>query len=397
MIDDQLIGQRIRTARKVAGYKQAYLADHLGLSISTISDIERGQRSITGPELYSLAELLGQPVDYFLKWSGRRSPSFRYLFREASEQGLSTEIFDEFERLCSDYALLEEITETPPLPKPPDYSGFGFRSLRDADRLAQMERARMGLGDGAILDITQLLDEQGGARVFHVPLGPNTLSGAAARDREGWACILVNASEPDYRRAFSIAHEYGHCLAHLQYASESAGLVAAHIDARNPEHHFSSSNDKERFCNAFAASFLMPATKVTDLYERFVRARGGFTDDMLYLMAKYFGVSPVAVGWRLVSLRKVSKPAWKRYLDTGPTLSFLAKRLGYEGPPQAESKLRLPPRFEYLAWKAFHGDEISLTRLAELLQENPFELRKQVEPATSAIDDGSRAGLHDTA
>lgn len=378
MMDDRLIGERIKTARKLIGYTQGDVAAEMGMSVSTISDIERGQRSVTGPELHSLAESLNQPLDFFLTPPESRSPGFRYLFRKASEQGVDEAVLHQFERLCSDYRLLEEITHAPVPPKPPDYSGFGFETLTDADRLASMERARLGLGDAPISDISQLLDEQAGVRIFHLPVGDDSLSGVVIYDGEGWACILVNAKEENYRRTFTIAHEYAHCLVHLKPSPRERGARPAHIDRRSPEDHFLARDQKERFANAFAASFLIPAERVNELYERFVRVPRRFTDDMLYLMAQHFRVSHVALGWRLVTLRKISQRGWKDYLGKGYTRPFLAQQLGDEDEEAQVRQLKLPARYQYLAWKAFEQEEISLSRLAELLHENVFKLREDL-------------------
>lgn len=378
MIDNKVIGERIRKARKLIGFTQGDVAAEMDMSISTVSDIERGQRSVTGLELHSLAELLNQPLDFLLTPPQSSSPAFRYLFRKASEQGVDEAILHKFERLCSDYKLLEELTNAPAPPKPPGYSGFGFQTLADADRLAKMERARLGLGDAPISDITQLLDEQAGARVFHLPVEDGSLSGVVLYDPEGWACILVNAKEEDYRRTFTIAHEYAHCLVHLKPSSKEESVLPAHIDWRNPEDDFLARDQKERFANAFAASFLMPAERVNELYERFVRVPGCFKDDMLYLMARYFDVSLVALGWRLVALRRISSRDWKDYLARGYTRRFLARQFGHHEEPKGKERVISPPRYQYLAWRAFKREEISLSRLAELLLENPFELRERL-------------------
>jgi Zn-dependent peptidase ImmA (M78 family)/transcriptional regulator with XRE-family HTH domain len=377
MIDDKWIGERIKAARKMVGYTQGDVAAEMDMSISTVSDIERGERSVTGPELHAFAELLKQPLDFFLTPAEGSGAAFSYLFREASERAASTPTLHEFERLCMDYRSLEEITEAPPPPKPPDYSGFGFQSLSEAERLASMERARLGLGDAPLADLGQLLDQEAGARIFQIPVEGDGLSGAVAYDRDGWPCILVNSKEPNYRRRFTIAHEYGHCLVHLRRSAHHEAALPAHIDRQNPEDHFLARDQRERFANAFAASFLMPRERVSELYERFVRVPGIFRDDMLYLMSRHFGVSIVALGWRLVTLRRISSRQWRKYLARGRTTELLARRFGDHEEPKAKETI-LPPRYEYLAWTAFEQEEISLSRLAELLRENLFELRERV-------------------
>ena len=64
--DYNLIGSRIREARKAAGYTQAELADIIGLTQGMINKIETGLSAVTLDNLYKLSEVLEYPVVYFL-------------------------------------------------------------------------------------------------------------------------------------------------------------------------------------------------------------------------------------------------------------------------------------------------------------------------------------------
>ena len=52
-------GDAIRSRRKELGYTQGYLSDFSGLSVSFISDLERGKKTIELEKAIYLANLLG--------------------------------------------------------------------------------------------------------------------------------------------------------------------------------------------------------------------------------------------------------------------------------------------------------------------------------------------------
>jgi transcriptional regulator with XRE-family HTH domain len=60
------ITDRLRTARRLAGYTQVRAAKALGRPISFISKCELGDRKVDPVDLMEFAMLYGQPVLYFL-------------------------------------------------------------------------------------------------------------------------------------------------------------------------------------------------------------------------------------------------------------------------------------------------------------------------------------------
>lgn len=56
-------GAAIRSRRKELGYTQGYLSDFSGLSVSFISDLERGKKTIELEKAVHLANLLGMDCD----------------------------------------------------------------------------------------------------------------------------------------------------------------------------------------------------------------------------------------------------------------------------------------------------------------------------------------------
>ena len=376
-IDNETIGARLQAARRALGLTQTDVAQKMAMVTSTVSAIEDGKRVVTGAELYSFAQVYGRPIAYFLDPAAPDgSPGFRYLFRAAAEKLVERAPLVMLEQLAEDYALLEEIVEAPPLPLPVDYSAFGFRTDQDAETLAEMERARLGLGDAPVPDLVDLLDGTVGIRTFLVPVDNQNWSSVSVKDRTGRPCVAVNSKEPGYRRNFDLAHEYGHILVHLSRPDEAP----AHIDVVNQGGRGSAD---ERFVDAFASAFLMPRRAVLAQVELVLKASSGrFTDVDLVHLAMHFGVSGQALSNRLVALRKLPRDVARDYWNTGRgTLKALAEMLGYDvDDPEGfwEAPAVLPTRFRYLALKAYERDEISLDKLAELLREDVHEVRAKM-------------------
>ena len=124
-----------------------------------------------------------------------------------------------------------------------------------------------------------------GVQVQYVPaLG---VSGIVKRMDEG-ALIRVDATEPEVRRRFTIAHELGHFL---------LGHLSDQPEYRDPSRNYTLGNfdPKERDANRFAAELLMPAEAVRAVVLKMENA--GVEE-----IAKAFGVSKVAMGIRLKSM-----------------------------------------------------------------------------------------------
>lgn len=66
--DSKSLGQAIRERRKDLNYTQAYLADFTGLSVSFISDLERGKPTAEIEKTIRLINILG--MDVFIEKRG---------------------------------------------------------------------------------------------------------------------------------------------------------------------------------------------------------------------------------------------------------------------------------------------------------------------------------------
>jgi len=62
---DETIGHRIRTARVNASMTQSQLGEHLGCSSQQIHKYERGNNRVSAGTLFTIAQILDYPVDWF--------------------------------------------------------------------------------------------------------------------------------------------------------------------------------------------------------------------------------------------------------------------------------------------------------------------------------------------
>lgn len=142
------------------------------------------------------------------------------------------------------------------------------------------------------IDPVQLANTMG-VRVNNAKFSSDSL--AAMISKQGNSTrILVEQSDPPYRKRFSIAHELGHHFLHLH---EDGEIVDRRADMfREKEPNVSSWNDKrgrEVQANWFAAALLMPAELVTEEWGRNPSVRH---------LARLFNVSEEAMGYRLDTL-----------------------------------------------------------------------------------------------
>lgn len=129
-----------------------------------------------------------------------------------------------------------------------------------------------------------------GIKVNNAVFSDDNLSGLIAK-RGSNISILVNKSDPPYRKRFTIAHELGHHFLHLLSDGE---FVDKKVDLFRDAEGGDQSKKIEVQANQFAAALLMPPELVKIEYQK--------NNDVSDL-ARKFNVSEEAMGYRLQRLR----------------------------------------------------------------------------------------------
>lgn len=75
-ISAEVLGRRIRSARRALKLKQSDLARHLDIPRTAVVQIEKGNRGVSTLELSQLAEILNRPIGQFFRedFNGRDVP-----------------------------------------------------------------------------------------------------------------------------------------------------------------------------------------------------------------------------------------------------------------------------------------------------------------------------------
>jgi Zn-dependent peptidase ImmA (M78 family)/DNA-binding XRE family transcriptional regulator len=387
-MDDASVGARIREAREALGLGQELLAERVGVPRTALSAIENGKRQVTAPELLRFSEKLGRPLDFFLRPLEPKAFDFQPLLRVSpsakpepprrgrppkNAQVAIRETLVRFEELCRMYLELEELNDLPIDPLPRFDLDVGRFMHRDAERLAELIRTRLGLGP--TLPATQLrdlLEERLSVKTF-VLRGSGKLSGACIYHERVGGCALVVANALPHM-LFTLAHELAHLLVHRDTPTVDESLLLE--------------SPREQFANAFAAALLMPRAGVQELFWSIYRSRSEVTDVDVIHMARNFGASFNAMLSRLQGLRLIV-PATAESLLAAHRAAHTESGRRAEKAAASEATQKpwfpLPERYVFLAVRAYRREELSIGRLAEILCQ-PDGRPRSIEEAQDFVD-----------
>lgn len=349
---------RLKAARRARGLTQQDVAERLGLARTTLVAIEKGERPIRPQELIDLARVYERPVNELLR-STPVPEDFvaQFRLRPAEDQNVDelTQAVELLQALSDDYVELERLAGAPlpqRYPAEADVSSLPPRSAGES--LALSERNRLGVGDAPVHQLRQLLEADVGLRIFSLGL-PSRVAGLFVASNAYGACVALNARHPGERQRWSLAHEYAHFLAQRTRTE----VTVLHGYERVPA--------AERFADAFAENFLLPASGVKRRFDEIRQSRReGVTPADLLHLADLFQVSLEALVRRLENLDLVKPHTWDRLVKGGFRVGEARQML--ELAAVAPDEQLLPLRYRYLAVKAYLDGDISEGQFARFLR-----------------------------
>jgi len=356
--DPLILGQWLREARRERGLTQEDAAEEVGIARTSLVAIEKGERRVRPAELLKLARIYGRKLDELM----RPQPplegfavQFRlpaYVDTESSE---ATSPITEFQRLVQDYLELERLTgDALPRQYPAAHDTEPIPPRAAGEQLSQVERSRLGLGDGPLLHLRELLENDVGIRIFYLPM-PSKFAGLFGYTEEAGACVAINAQHPPERQRWSLAHEYGHFLTN-RYRPE---VTVLHAFERIPA--------AERLADSFAEHFLLPSAGITRRFAEAKRAsQGTITPAHLLQLATFYGVSLPALAIRLESLRLLPSGTWDRLREARFKVHEAKRLMSIE--PEASDVERFPTRYRLLAVHAYREGIITEGQFAHVLR-----------------------------
>jgi Zn-dependent peptidase ImmA (M78 family)/DNA-binding XRE family transcriptional regulator len=381
-LDPRFLGQRLAEARKARSITQEAAAAHLGCSRPTYIAIEKGERPAKPEEIVKLAALFARPVHELLLQSEPitvLSPHLRGEVErahagnaEAVREQMASGI-DTFQQFLDQYRELERLMNAPLRGKLPEERTLN--SLVDpvemAEGAAVDERDRLKLGDQPIINLRSILETEVGLRIFYGDL-PSQIAGLHDFVQSLGCCLYINSKHPPERRRVSMVHEYGHGIVERH----KPGIDYLFVPGRKPAN--------ERFADAFAAAFLMPATSILRRFLDVVNTTGDFQVADLCRLAHAYFVSALAMAHRLEKLGLVPRGRADLLEESKLPVREANERLRLS--PHPVNADLYPERYKALAVYAYEQGKISEGRLAWFLHCDRVTTREIVQENLTSRD-----------
>jgi Zn-dependent peptidase ImmA (M78 family)/DNA-binding XRE family transcriptional regulator len=400
-LEKEELGRRLKHARRAVGLTQEDVAGQLGISRGALAQFESGTKAPNSLRLVRLAEIYRRELGDLLaeQFDEAARDPLTALFRAdtllAGDRARSTAVA-ECVKLCREYTNLETLLgidqdrvydvnyNTPPM-------RTRWDAIRQGERLADLERARLRLGEDPLTNLAEILEAQG-VRFIELSL-PESISGLFLSDSRYGPSIIVNDEHSPRRQVFSCAHEYCHVLVDR----DRGGLV-------------SRVENREELCevraNAFAAAFLVPEACVRAFVRRLgkgeqsrsqlrafdetavvegQRRREAHSQDIQVYdvahLAHHFGVSYETALYRLLNLKLVTEEERIVLAQQKETAASIMRFLGPEPAAKAPGHKPFRHQLVLLAVEALRREVISRAKLREvcdLAQVQPGEFKALV-------------------
>jgi Zn-dependent peptidase ImmA (M78 family)/transcriptional regulator with XRE-family HTH domain len=412
------LARRLRAAREALGMTQDDVAHHLGVSRSTVAQIEGGNREVSSLELDQLARFFGRDIRELLAPTFDEDSVLRTLFRVKVGFRLTTKFRSTliaFRNQARELTELEGVLGLSQIPCRATVYEFPspqskWAAINQGERVGDEERLRLGLGRAPVPSVPDVLQAHGIRTTLEV-LDDN-ISGLTLQGGDVGPLVVVNQAHGSLRHRFSFAHEFAHVL-----LDRSQGGTVSLAENRD--------DLIEIRANAFAAAFLMPADGVRAFVRRLGKGSGSrdtadvYDDDarppvkvegraapksqslqMYDVMqaAEQFEVSRLAMIYRFKNLRLISQPELDGLLaqERSQSVEDMAGLLGIVEPDESTQEMSAFRRkLITTAWEAYRRSLISRGKLVELgrlidLRPNELRVLQEVADATDDEDDHTK-------
>lgn len=363
--------RNIKRFRLMRGYDQDRMAGLLGISRVTYSKLENGKSKVTDDLFYRLSRVLEVSLEALLDSPEAKSKVFFRHKKTMTQQqrACNEQMILDAERKLMDYAFLEEVTHE--VSRVTDEMEALRRSVVSTEEAKELgTRVRNLFYAQGYANVGRFAEaiEANGIRFLPLTFPSNDEFGFTLKFKNDLMGIAVNthSSISGERQLFTLCHEVGHYMMHCKMEEEQGGKAIPSDEAKV----------MEKQANAFASGLLMPDA---DFDAAWNATEGQLWFNRILEVKKLFSVSYKTVIYRLdekyrdATEKKVAPPyrVWFR--------QNYYRRFGRELPTREEvcpGDIRVSSsRYLRLARRAFLSNEITMSRLAELLGKGALETR----------------------
>ena len=353
----EIFSRRLLQARKMRGLSLRALSEKLEgkVSHSALAKYENGHMLPSSGVLIAIGHALNLNPDYFFRDYAVELAEISYRKRSSlgkkAEESIKEEARDFFER----YLELEEILGVREVFEYP-LSGDTVSSIDDAERAAIRLRDKWKLGNDALPNIHELLEEKN-IKVHEAPDAPTTFDGFSGK-ADG-SCVIVIGKWLDEnipRKRMTLLHELAHVV--LNMPADIA------------------KNDEETLAKYFGGAFLIPKEKIGKV---FGNNRTRLALQELIEIKAIYGASIKAIVMRAYQLGYLAEAAFK-----GFCIYYNKQPWRNSGEPGDGAFVgwEKSHRFPMLVHRALAEEQISMSKAAALLGRSMNEVRDEFRVVT---------------
>jgi Zn-dependent peptidase ImmA (M78 family)/DNA-binding XRE family transcriptional regulator len=365
------LARNVRRVRRALDMSQSALAEAASISESAVKRLE-GEKAVPNMRI---VQAIAKALDVNLRdLFSPVKPLHAVRFRSRKKLRLRENILADASRWLSDFNEIENnLCENKP------FKLIKLVSQNSSGRITEHSqncRDLLGLKPAEpIHDITGLLEEAG-IKIYPIEIQSEDFFGLSIGENDGGPAIVVNEWDriSVERRIFTVAHELGHILLHLD---------AFDVDKASED------ENQEKEANLFAAHFLMPAD---GFLKEWREASGLYWVDRVLKVKRIFHVSYGTVLKRMVELGWVDeREIWINFRYA--CKKRFGKPLSSKEEPQglkADEPYKLvdfdfcEDRLSRLVRQAVESEKISLSRGAEILRIGIESMRERLMDWESA-------------
>jgi transcriptional regulator with XRE-family HTH domain/Zn-dependent peptidase ImmA (M78 family) len=351
------VGRKIKKLREIVGKTQEEVAKALGVSKSTISKWEKGERTPSLGALEQICDLFQVNIDTLLS---PREPEMAFRGARGEDKAKVQDVLTFWlDRIVDILGVVEESKVLSSLWSRELLPHFSIETFSDPQRMdivvseAEKMRAEIGkvLGD-KVGNFSKTIERESNLFVFRLPL-PSEVSGVSARYKEV-SLILVSTLEPKERQKFTLCHEMAHLLFHIP-STGGAFVSFTPKGKRKPR--------EEKEADAFAGRLLIP----NDTLRILRKEKHHIVLELVKALGALTFVAPAAYLYR----------AFEEGFISEKTYGWCKKQLPPLEPGKGETVLS--PKFEQMVLKALAIEEISLKEASVLLDQDYVSVKNRME------------------
>ena len=280
----------VKTLRENTGYTIEEIAKALNVKVEKVINVENGKDSLTLNQVKKLASIMKVPLAAFFSSEIPHIPSLPD-YRINREKRIDPSVYMAIRKAKYFANMIHEISGRETIiphiskEKSPRELAMWFRKFLGVD-------TPRGRSSQILSYYKRIIEEKMNILVIEYPMKTEDVRAFSIKDK--LSIIVLNENDESSIKLFSLFHE----IAHVLRKEEGICSIVPEQENRNVE----------RFCDSFAAEFLVP-------YDEFVKDVEKFGTDYeaIKKMQKKYSVSVHVLMLRLLNLGYISKQAYNDF------------------------------------------------------------------------------------